>query len=203
MMDERDRCARGFTLAEAMIVIGLIALLAGFVAPNIRDYRIRSRLVTPSRNIEQLSVMARLQAINSRRQGVVVFHRDDATDEFTSTVYGPVSAALVFLDDDADGFFDTTERVISSTKLEPPIEFSKPGTGGPFVPTGTDRVIYNSGGGISNVTGARIEVYLGDMRGNHMRLLFSPSGQVRREKNMAKTGGWLPTTEEGRWEWLY
>jgi hypothetical protein len=147
--------------------------------------------------------MARLQAINSRRQGVMVFHRYDATDEFTPTVHGPASAALVFLDDDADGVFDATERVTSSTKLEPPIEFSKPGLGGPFVPSSTDRVVYDAGGGIANIVGARYEVYLGDARGNHIRLLFSASGQVRREKNMITSSAWMPTTEVGRWEWLY
>ena len=203
-MHARDRCARGFTLAEAMIVVGLLGLIAAFVAPNIRDYRIRSRLVTPSRNIEQLAVMARLQAINSRRQGVVVFHRFNTTDEFTSTVHGPSSAALMFLDDNANGAFDgATERVTMSVKLDDPITFSSPLSGGPFVPIGVDRIVYDAGGGVSNVAGARNEVYLGDGRRNYIRLLFAASGQVRREKNLIKTSGWMPTTEEGRWEWQY
>ncbi|NWF99731.1 MAG: prepilin-type N-terminal cleavage/methylation domain-containing protein [Thermoanaerobaculaceae bacterium] len=182
--------AAGYTLIEGLVVLAIIGILAAWVVPNFRHSMIRSKLTTPVRDIERLSSVARLQALNAQRPFGMAF---------LVLGGGESGAVRIFEDADGDGTFDQEERVVQSYELPPGVRFASP-LPGPAVPA---AIVFAPGGAL--VGTADPSVYVGDLRGNHMRLVFNHiTGQVRREMFVpGSTNEWLGPSREGEWTWLY
>ncbi len=55
---------RGFTLTELMVIIGLMAVLAGFAAPSLRDFIVRKNLESVTGDFQSDIMKARTTAMN-------------------------------------------------------------------------------------------------------------------------------------------
>lgn len=93
----------GFTLAELMVTIGLLAILAGIAVPGfirwIPNYRLRSA----ARDLLSSFQLAKVAAIKSGWNGAVTFNQP---------VDGVTYGYVVFEDADDDLEYDSTEKVI-------------------------------------------------------------------------------------------
>lgn len=171
--------------------LAIIGILAAWAVPNFRQSMIRSKLTTPVRDVERLSSVARLQAVNAQRHFGMAFLAFDGGDK---------GAVKIFEDANGDGVFDSdTEKVLQTYELPLGVRFHHPSGGTAFPST----VVFVPGGALLGTTDPRI--YLGDMRGNHVRLVLNHvTGQVRREKHVpGSTDDWIGPSREGEWTWLY
>jgi general secretion pathway protein G len=57
---------RGFTLVEAMFVVGLVAILVGIAIPSYRSYRDRVRTSTAIREVAEMAAMAQRFELEQR-----------------------------------------------------------------------------------------------------------------------------------------
>ncbi|MFH1176454.1 MAG: type II secretion system protein [Acidobacteriota bacterium] len=199
-MDEPNR-ARGMSLVEIMVVLGVVGIAALVTLPNLIQYQVRARLMNPLRDIERLSSVARLQALNRGSQGVLAFLQDGVTDEFTGQPFSGQNGVVIFLDANNNGLWDGAEPIAGRYAVVDPVAYRRPSGSMPIEATNY-RVIFGPTGAI--VGGAEATIYLGDERGNFVRLVFNRvTGQVRREKNVPETSDWLGAGREQDWRWLY
>jgi prepilin-type N-terminal cleavage/methylation domain-containing protein len=224
MHDSRSS-SLGMTLIEVMVVLAIIALTLTIALPNLRMYNVRSRLIGPARDIENLAAVARLQAVNNRGFGVLAFHVAGASDEFSRAEFAGANAAVVFLDHnpsnavdptDGNGQWDasSSEPIVSVYPLPIEIAFKRPGGGDPVINaswtlgspavTTSDRIVFGPTGAMAQARGADPIAFVGDGLGNFIRLRFSYiTGQVVREKNVPGTNTWLGDVVRGKWVWAY
>jgi len=94
----------GFTLVEALVVIGLIALVAALAAPNIVKWRRAARLRGAAENLKGDLELARLKAIQESGTVSVIFSAD---------------RYQVFLDNDKDWSPDTADSMLRERSLPP------------------------------------------------------------------------------------
>jgi general secretion pathway protein H len=69
------RNTEGFTLAELLVVLAMIALASIFILPSVQGQRTQSALRTASNSIQAGLAEARLHAIRENRESVVVFNQ--------------------------------------------------------------------------------------------------------------------------------
>ena len=100
------RCAqRGVTLIEAMIVLGIAAVLLAFAVPSFREFVVRSRLDSAAQELLTSLQLARSEA--TRRGAQVTLRLSGAAG---SRDWG--SGWTMFVDADGDGVLDPGEEVI-------------------------------------------------------------------------------------------
>ena len=184
-----------------LAVLGIVLAIA---LPNFRQYLVRSRVLGPVRDIERTTSMVRLRGINAQRPGVLVFV--EAGKAYADLASGPAArylggnAVVGYVDQDNSGSFSSGDQLVAGYVLPRALGFRRPGSGDPVPSGGT--VVYTPSGNLSNVAGER--VYLGDGLGNYMRLVFTGSGSVKREKNVPGTADeWIGPEREGEWRWVY
>ena len=94
----------GFTLMELMIVIAIIAIMAGIAIPNFLGWLPEKRLAAGAQDILQGLQKSRSKAIMTNRRVVVDF--DTAANSFTA-----------FVDENADGALDAGELTIADRTM--------------------------------------------------------------------------------------
>lgn len=97
---------KGFTLAEVVITILILGILAAMAAPSFRDVIRSNRLTSGANAFLGALNYARSEAVN-RNQRVVVCKSDDGQRCNTSRTVGYEQGWMVFVDKDDDAIFDS------------------------------------------------------------------------------------------------
>lgn len=90
----------GFTLAELLVTIAVIAILAGIATLSIASYLPSLRLKQASQELQLQIQKARLEAVRRNRPCYVEFHRN---------VGGRLYAPLIWVDENRDGIYQPGE----------------------------------------------------------------------------------------------
>jgi Tfp pilus assembly protein FimT len=201
-MNER-RASRGFTLVELVAILGLVGVVLLIALPNLQQMQTRNRLLTPLRDIERLTSLARLQAVNHSSHAVVAFLQDNvSTSDFASQSYDRRAGVVTFLDANNNDTWDAGETISGRYELPSAAKFLRPGGATPTIDAPGARVVYSASGNLTTATPPA--VYLGDGQGNFVRLLWNPTtGQVERQMYSPATSSWLGVGKEAQWPWAY
>jgi len=134
----------GFTIIELMITVAILAIMIGVGAPALRDFVIRSRLVTQASDLTVALQTARSEA-NRRSQRVMVCK---ASSTYSACATGTDWGAgwIVFVDSDRNGSFTTGEEILRVHQASPTnITITMAGGG-----SGSDRLYYRPTGPVDN-----------------------------------------------------
>ena len=102
---------KGFSLVELMVVLGILALLAGAAVINMVPWGPKQRLLSAVSDIRGAINLARLAAVKESTPVVVLFNT-------------PAHGFTVFVDSDGDGGKDAGERTLRSATLAGDISVS-------------------------------------------------------------------------------
>jgi len=107
---------RGFTLAELMVTLAVVGLLAGFVAPSMRSFVLNSRLTGSANELIRSLQYARSEAIKQQKNVVVCMSTDSST---CSSTYTAVNSWITFVDINNNWQRDTaTDTLIDAHPFE-------------------------------------------------------------------------------------
>ena len=97
---------------ELMVVLAMVAVLAGLAAPSMRQFILNNRLTSGANGLLRAVQMARSEAI--KRQGMVtVCASDDPSVDEPECSGGALSGWVVFVDADSDGAFGGADEVLA------------------------------------------------------------------------------------------
>jgi type IV fimbrial biogenesis protein FimT len=160
---------RGFSLIELMVVVALLAVLAGIGIPNLQSFLIRSRLTAAVNEVNAHLQFARSEAI--RRNLPVTVRRNAGAAGNWSEGWN------TFLDTNGNGTQDVGDELLRAGRA-----FTDPMTlrAGTTIP---DRLTFDGTGRLTTAGGVFVICHGTDLvSGSESRsraLLVSPTGRVR------------------------
>jgi prepilin-type N-terminal cleavage/methylation domain-containing protein len=153
---------QGFTLIEVMVVIGIIAIIAGIAIPNFLSWLPRQRLSSATQDVFAALIKARSSAVKEGTMNTTVVFRSNAANTgffaFVDDGAGSGDADLNGVPDNANNLIqDGTERTVATVQLPSDVRIANP----PFqtvfdrrgFPTVTGNIdLANSSGSSGTVT---------------------------------------------------
>ncbi len=221
------RIERGFSLVEVLIVIVFIGILVALAGPAAAKLIRRSEDMAALATARQVLAVARLEAVKTGANLVVVFSKDSDNTIRLKTFRDKASLTTVS-GDDGNGAQDAGEPTLGDVTLSGRIHFWKQGQSKDDVTTAilldtyggdaslTDRIIFLPTGGISppqdSASGPPLAIsgrgiYFADWQGkNYFRVTVESdlSGKARVDKwvNEAVPPGYYPPGPTAKWRWL-
>lgn len=196
------RCegARGFTLIEVLVVVGVLTVVLALGIPAIQNLIVRSKTEGFARDASAIMQRTRLEAIKMNREGAVFL---DAANR----------RLVAFIDADRDGVFNpggvpprTTDYVLARLDLPSNVEFEdQDGNTGKASVLGNTTVevdgadlpapIFQPDGSIDEPVADAFAYRVADLRGNVLEVRIAPAatGKVRVRK--WQDGEWLSTVD--------
>ncbi len=194
----------GFSLIELMITIAIMMIVAMMGFPALLNVIHRSKIETSVQQVTTVMQVAKLEAIKTGRQTVVLIDTTDQTveayvnvDESIDRVYSPVPAAV----------YRTVDYQLRFITMPNGIEFKGPGgvvdavDGCAHPESGNpDMLIFSPNGSIEDECAYRI----GDARGNYLEVRVAPeaTANIKRKKWDPVTTKWIGRREGDQpWNW--
>lgn len=108
----RLQCARGFTLVETLVVLGIIGIALLIGIPAFGTFLRRGRVDSAARQIDMNLLSARVQAVRQGNTIGLAFSNDPAKAD-------PIGYArpMIFVDANSNGTFDSGERILQQLPL--------------------------------------------------------------------------------------
>ena len=110
---------RGFSLLEAIIIVGLIAIIAAASLPRLTRMLIDMRIETSAQQLATNLRFARMSAVKQKVQYQITIHDESATPPATpntyEVTYAPGGSFIIF--PRADAKLDSGLRILSSSTL--------------------------------------------------------------------------------------
>ena len=144
---------RGFTIIELMIVILIVAILATFALPSMRDVVIRMRLKTAAGDLHSSLMLARAEAI--KRNGTITISPIGGGTDWKAGWEVKTGATVLSRQDAyADTGFTATDAAYSAPVAISSVSFAGSGRATPSAGTSVAFVLTAPGSSTSSLVGA-------------------------------------------------
>jgi prepilin-type N-terminal cleavage/methylation domain-containing protein len=204
---------RGFSLFEILVVAALIGILVAIATPLAAKLIRRSEDMAALSTIRQVLAVARLEAVKTSANVVVVVSKDPNNVIRLKTFRDKASLTTTSADD-GNGVQDAGEPTLGDFALSGRIHFWKQGGSEDDVSGAVlfdaSQIVFLPGGGITppssgpaTPTGGR-GVYFADWAGkNYFRVTVESdlSGKARVDKYIPGSG-YYPPSPSTKWSWL-
>jgi len=110
----RRSASKGFTLVELMVTLGVVAILATLVVPNLADFMRNSRLSSGVNDLLHSLNLARTEAIKRQTGSVVVCGSTAPTVANPACTGNTFSGWFVFVDLNSNWVHDANEPVLEA-----------------------------------------------------------------------------------------
>jgi type IV fimbrial biogenesis protein FimT len=194
----------GFTLTELMIAVAIIGAILTIALPYFAGVLRRVRLDSAARQFDMILLKARIEAIRRGNQVGVIVSTDSTYDGSTTAKPNAYRSAVVFVDSNANGTFDSTETVLTSYALPSgsstvtySIDTVDKSTPGSTVQT-YYFVFTPFGSAVSVASGSMRSLYVSDGVGNTIQLGIPVAASGRVQMTKLLTGGGY---EAPPWTW--
>ena len=201
-MRRRRQCEKGYTLVEALIVVGIIGLIVAISIPSLRRSRMRAAMLDTVRVFEQAAAVSRISAIK-RGTNVCLSILPDGSGRHQ------LSRFTAWFDTNGNEVQDTGEELVGSWQIRNTSEWSFQETadgtrkmhvlnqsgGGSargivYQPNGMAIAAHNQAPGIGE--GAfEYFIWQGGRKWNTFRIsTFGGAGTIRVQMNIPGTSDW-------------
>lgn len=192
--------ARGFTLIEALLVVGVLTVVLALGIPAIQNLIVRSKTEGFARQVSSTMQRTRLEAIKMNREGAVFM--DTANRRL-----------VAFIDADRDGTFNptngtprTTDYVLARLDLPSGVEFEdQDGNVGIASVLGATTVevdgadlpapIFQPDGSIEDPVAEAFAFRVADVRDNTLEVRIAPAATGRVQLRKWQDEEWLSTVD--------
>lgn len=155
----------GFTLAELLVTIAMVAILAALAAPSFNALRINQKLASHASDLFSSILQARNEAMRLNRQVTVA--------PIVSKDWN--SGWQVFVDMNANGSFDSATDTLVVTAAATPEAFTATGAGGGVAP---ESFSFDSRGFLLGFSNNRV-IYKSTITGREKQVIVSSTGRAR------------------------
>lgn len=150
---------KGFTLTELIVVVAILAIVAAFAAPSMKDFLVRNSMGAATSQFVSAINLAKTEALR-RNQSVSLCASSDGGSCNTEN-WG--SGWVAFVDKDSNGAIDATDTIIKSgSAINSSLQVSENGLASPglvvFLPDGSISASFTMTFCVSGYNGYTVKV---------------------------------------------